>query len=103
MAEIENAQADGETVPVNFRILPRTPSYYAQQVAITPMPEGVIALSFFEIQTPVNMSAEVFEQMKKNGVVADSVARIIMSPITFQGFARAVSVIAAQLVEQTES
>ena len=79
-----------EAVPLHLRVLPRTPAFYVQHLAVSPTSDEVI-LSFFEVQPPLDHSPEALEQLKKTGLIADCVARIAVTPQRFVEFARLMS------------
>lgn len=74
-------------VPINFRLLGRLPSVYAHHMAIQQGPDEVV-LSFFEIIQPfVNQaSSEDIERLKKSGVTAECVSKVIVSKRQFHEF-----------------
>jgi hypothetical protein len=74
------------------------PSVYAQFMAIQPTPDGVL-LSFFEAVPPIiqDTTPEVLEELKRQGVKAECVARITVSKNRFLEFAKVVKDVSAKM------
>jgi hypothetical protein len=98
---------DDFPIKVNFRVPSRMPSVYAQHMTIQPGPNEVV-LSFFEVVPPflTAPSAEQIKHVQENGIVADCVARITVSPAAFPNFVTAMQEVLDRLTtvaeEQTE-
>ncbi len=75
------------------------PSVYATNIVIQPM-EHEMLISFYEIQPPFLAGANEAENLamlKKIGLRADCVSRVIVSKQRFEGFADAMKKVATDM------
>lgn len=82
----ENAENQNEKrIPINVRILPRTPSFYSHRTVIQRGEAGEVVMTFFEIIAPVvsGDQEEAQEKLKAVGVTAESQVRVTMPPHGF--------------------
>ncbi len=72
-------------IPINVRILPRTPSFYSHRIMLQRGEAGEVVMTCFEIIPPVisGDQEEAREKLKGLGVNAESQVRVTMSPKTF--------------------
>jgi len=86
-------------VRLNFRIPPRTPSFYAHQMYIQ-QGQNEVVLSFFEVIPPVMLEPPNEERVKailEVGLLAECVARVTVAKGSFPAFAKAMQTVANQL------
>jgi hypothetical protein len=101
----ENAENQNEKrIPINVRILPRTPSFYSHRTMLQRGEAGEVVMTFFEVIQPEisGSQEEARERLQKVGVTAESQVRITMPPKMFLAFARSVNQLASHLESPQE-
>lgn len=101
----ENAENQSEKrIPINVRILPRTPSFYSHRAMLQRGEVGEVVMTFFEIIPPATSGdqEEAKEQLKAIGVNAESQVRVTMSPKAFLAFARSINQLSSHLESSQE-
>ncbi len=90
--------AENFQLPLHFNIPVGMPSKYATNVLIQ-VGEDEVIISFFEAQPPIimNDSPEVVEMLKKTGIRADCVAKVVVPKNKFINFSKAFSDIAGAI------
>lgn len=99
---------DEINLKLNFRVPARMPGLYAHHMLVQPG-EQEVTISFFELIPPLFQgdNAEQLKKLQEVGLVAECVARIIVSRNRFPSFAVAlqqvVQQISSDLPEETEN
>ena len=98
----ENQNNEDMGIPINFRILPRTPSFYSNRSLLQRGELGEVVITFFEVVPPLISagSDEDSAQLKTLGVNAESQVRIILHPERFLDFARLIKNWAMEVVNE---
>ena len=96
--EAKKTTVEDTEVPLNFRILGRMPSVFANNILIQANPESVL-VSFFETILPpkLELTPEDLQELKEVGILAECVARITMPPLAFIQTADAMGRVAASI------
>ncbi len=98
----ENVELQNELIgiPINYRVLPRTPSYYSNRALFYRGELGEVVMTFFEVIPPnvSENSEEALESLRNLGVNAESQVRIILPKELFLVFAQSVTQLAANLM-----
>ena len=100
MSEDTVNQEENVGIPINFRSLPRTPSFYSNRMVLQRGELGEIEITFFEIIQPIILgdSEEASEKFRAMGVNAESQVRIILPPKRFLDFAQLIAQQANKIV-----
>ncbi len=102
----ENAETQNEMVgiPINYRVLPRTPSFYSNRALFYRGELGEVVMTFFEVIPPniPENPEEALESLKTIGVNAESQVRIILPKELFLVFAQSVAQLATNLMPSQE-
>jgi hypothetical protein len=104
MSDDAKKQNEKAIVPVNYRVLPRTPSFYSNRTMLQQGESGEVLITFFEVIPPgfFNNSDDALEKLKTTGITADSQVRIILSPKSFLDFVQLASQWAKDVVPSLE-
>ena len=94
--EAKKIALENTEVPLNFRLLGRMPSVFANNLLIQANSESVL-VSFFETILPpkLELTPEDIQELKEVGILAECVARITMPPQAFIQAAEAMGRVAA--------
>lgn len=102
MTENTEKQNENAGLPINFRVLPRTPSFYSHRTMLQRGELGEVVITFFEIIPPIveANSEEDSERLRTLGVNAESQVRIILPSERFLDFARLITKWAIEIVDE---
>lgn len=92
------------TVPIRFRIPPRTPSFFAEEVAFNQRATGEIVMTFFETVPPpvpedAQQQEEFFKRLQAEGIIAEAQVRLTVPQSTFLKFLDAANQVRAQMLQ----
>lgn len=101
----EKIENQAESLPINFRVLPRTPSFYSQRTMLQRGELGEVVITFFEIIPPIveANSEEGSARLKSFGVNAESQVRIVLPPERFLDFARLITKWGVEIAKEKDS
>ncbi len=96
--------AESVQMPLHFNMPVGMPSRYATNVLLQAGSDEVI-ISFFEAQPPLVMTddPQAIEMLKKTGIRADCVSKIVVPKSKFLGFSQAIAEMAEIIIQEIQN
>src|SRR6266498_3183497 len=101
MPDAKDTVEQSVPVKVNLPVPAGMPSLYAHQMIVQPVQHEIV-LSFFEVMPPIAQTEEQVKAVQESGIIAECVARIMVSKAAFPNFVAALTSALKQLRDSQE-